>query len=82
MIINDLTAYIEAEKARRRGCEGMSSEDFQNELGVSSSTAKAFIRKEVLAGRLKQNGKAKCTGVDGRVYYRPVYIVIPHEAQA
>lgn len=81
MIINDLTAYIESEKARRRAADGMSAEDFQNELGVSNTTAKTFIRNEVKAGRLKQNGKVQCKSVDGRVYYKPVYIVVPHEAQ-
>ena len=78
MNVNDIQTYLRLQKERLYESEGMSTADFEKELGVSKSTAKRFITKEIAAGRLKYNGTRKITAIDGRTNYQPVYKLVPH----
>lgn len=79
MNANDVQSYLAEAKTRAYETEGLSRQDFEKELGVGPSCAKNFIVKEIEAGRLRFNGKRMFRGSDGRVSYRPVYVVVTNE---
>lgn len=80
MQITDIKEYLRRQK-EAQAVDGMSIWDFANELGIHRAAAKRFVTKEVEAGRLKPNGIRPFKGVDGRTFYHPVYVLVPHEAE-